>query len=160
MGCKDFKNWQSSYNPEISITFKPEKDALVPAVFKDLRSEKLAGMSWHRCIEGGVLEKVHPLKQSNPMKIPLKPDQNAVAVEIRDSEAEARYYHKITIYYKRKVSLISPEAGGLQQKYILTHVVFSTQPDKQPIFKSHEIESAVPLKTKEAEKKTHVTIYY
>ncbi|MBX9889922.1 MAG: hypothetical protein K2X94_01475 [Amoebophilaceae bacterium] len=157
IGCKDFKNWQSVYGSKINVTFKPVMDGLVPAVVKDLRSVKLNQMIFYKRIGGGSWENISSLNPAKSIEIPLKPGENEVSVEI---QGQSGYYHKVTIHYKSTLSLISPEAGGLQQKYILTHVVLSTQPDKQPIFKSHEIESAIPLKTKEAEKTTHVTIYY
>ena len=152
VSCKDFTSWKSRYDTKVIIQFKPEMDVLIPEVLKDLRSEKLEGLSFSKFILL-VNQKVDNFRLSKNLHIPLIADGNQVSFIINNEE----YYHKVTIFYERVVSLISPEAGGLQQKYIIKNIEFGTKDHRRSIFKKFKIESSVPLKKG---KKQHVTIYY
>lgn len=85
-------------------------------------------------------------------------DGNRVSFFLTDDASY--YYHKVTIYYDRIISLISPEVVGFQQKYVIKDVAFTTKAGKRPIFKTFAIEHAVPLKKAKATQTEHITIYY
>lgn len=157
LSCKDFKSWESRYTSQVNIVFKQKMDDLVPDKLKDLHSIKLASRNF---LEGLIGTKKKHCSLSNILSISLNPDANQVSFEIEDDD----YYQKVTIFYERIVSLISPDAGGLQQQYIIQNVKFCAKDNKKVIFKAFKIERPVPLVEKEnfATKNTqnHVTIYY
>lgn len=157
LSCKDFKSWESGYTSQVNVVFKQKMDGLVPEKLKDLHSLKLASRSFLEGLIGA--EKKH-FSLSNTLPIYLKPDANQVSFEIEDDD----YYQKVTIFYERIVSLISPDAGGIQQQYIIQNVKFCAKDNKKAIFKAFEIEKRVPFVEKEnfatKNNQNHVTIYY
>lgn len=154
LACKDFKNWESRYGHEVKITFELEKDEWAPEIAKDLGSYKLSKQDFIK--QPIVTDNDEKFLLTDPLTIPLDPDANEVSFELKDKNNI--YYHSVTIYYKRMVSLISPEAGGLQIQYVIKPIQLGTKNNKRPIFKKFKIENPVPLK--EEKDKTHVTLYY
>ncbi|WP_250238403.1 hypothetical protein [Cardinium endosymbiont of Oedothorax gibbosus] len=98
-------------------------------------------------------------KKNKRLPIRLDPDANEVSFELEGLENNI-YYHKVTIRYKRIVSLISPKAGGLQIQYVIEGIKFSPKRHKRPIFKEGKSENPVPLKGEREKDKTHVILYY
>lgn len=150
LACKDFKSWESRYVSELKIQFKQEEDERAPGVLKDLGSQKL---SEHRFIKTPAKPGDKPI-QLIDLSVLLEPDACEVGFALEDDT----YYHRVTICYEPIVSMISPEAGGLQIQYLIKDIRFDTKNNKRPIFKRATIEHPVPLKEKENE--PHVTLYY
>ena len=155
--CKDLKNWDSRYDTTLNIKFQPAMDPLVPTVCQELHSKKLEALPFSKVLLKDN-QKAELFYLSQTLPIPLIPDGNRVSFFLTDDASY--YYHKVTIHYDRIISLISPEAGGLQQKYVIKDIVFTNKADKRSIFKTFTIEHAVPLKIEKATQTQHVTIYY
>jgi len=156
ISCKDFRNWNSIYTDTVNIAFEQEGDPLVPNTIKDLHSEKMKDRDVfiHFLHKEVKREETQLHKKTIPLS--LIPDDNKVQILVRSSDES--YYHQVIIHYERVVSLISPQAGGLQQKYIIKSIDLEKQEGKKTIFKGFKINDAVPLE--ENKHSTHVTIYY
>ncbi|WP_342264980.1 hypothetical protein [Cardinium endosymbiont of Philonthus spinipes] len=154
--CKDFKSWESSYTPNVQIALVQEKDGDAPAVVKDLHSIVLEKFSWTKRPVVTRNDSCFLFSSTSELTIPLNPNADTVSFEVEN--IGGIYYHKITIYYDRIVSLISPEAGGLQIQYVIKRIQLSTKNTKRPIFKKYTIDNPVPLKAEKNQ--THVTLYY
>lgn len=160
LSCKDFKSWESRYTDQIHITFEQKKDDIVPDKLESLRSVSLKFENFQ--VDGDIIKDKKKNDRSftleNPFSIYLKPTINQTSFTIYNDA----YYQKITISYECIVSLISPDAGGLQQKYIIKNVEFSNKKNKKTIFKTFKIENRVPSIKEDNTKlnDNHVTIYY
>ncbi|WP_339044482.1 hypothetical protein [Cardinium endosymbiont of Tipula unca] len=157
LSCKDFKSWESRYLAQANIIFKQKTDNLVPEKLKDLHSVKLESRKF-LVVSMGSEKKYFSFSATLP--IDFNPSANQVSFEIEDDD----YYQKVTVFYERMVSLISPDAGGLQQQYTIQNVQFYTKDHKKPIFKAFKIEKPVPFVAKGnaaiKDNQSHVTIYY
>lgn len=154
--CKDFKNWKNSYSPSLIIHFEPEKDPVVPNALKNLRSEKIQKEFFVRLPHKGAHNQA--FKLIGTQTIPLNPDANEVEFTIESIS----FCQKIKVFYERVASLISTEAGGLQQAYVIQDITFGTDTDpndlRSPLFTKFKIEQPVLLK--KDKNKHHVTLYY
>lgn len=155
--CKDFKNWKSVYASSLTIRFEPEKDPIVPNALHSLKSKKLEYQTFW------LSSPMHPspspgffLNPTRTQEIRLDPSADEVSFTIENHF----YYHKVTVQYERIVSLISPEAGGLQQAYVVRNIVLDSLSDgsRSPIFTQFKIAGSIPRK--KDKNKDHVTLYY
>ncbi|WP_156933595.1 hypothetical protein [Cardinium endosymbiont of Bemisia tabaci] len=162
MGCKDFKNWESIYGNELKIKFQVAMDEWAPGVPEDLGSEKLSGPVFS--IEPTFLGNKENFKLTDILKIPLDSSTNQVSFELIEATIGKQnpHHQKVTIYYETIVSMISPQAGGLQIQYRIKGIQFDKNTEKA-IFKRFEIEHPVLLNSKNEGVQTHVnhvTLYY
>jgi len=154
--CTDFQSWNSVYEDRIVIAFKQEEDPDVPGCPKYLTSVKLADYPMDLCpLQPAQKRKEITLTKNAKWSIPLMPNENYVSFLIKDDY----YYHRVTVFYDRIASLISPQAGGLQQKYTITRVIFTTKDGRLPIFNRYQILQATPLNT-DKQSVHHVVLYY
>lgn len=159
ISCKDFKNWKSSCASSLTIQFEPEKDLVVPGALKNLSSERIQKGFFVLSPSKDTHNKWFQL--SGTQTIPLNPDANEVSFTIENEI----YYRKITVRYERVISLISPEAGGLQQEYIVRNIELHTNTDpknpKRHLFTKFKIEQPVLRRNKDKNKHdANVTLYY
>lgn len=159
LSCKDFKSWESIYDCEVKIKFESEKDEWAPQVLKNLQSAKTSKLLNESKLTAFLGNNKHIEISNNSLCIPLNPYADAVSFALSSLEDKGNsHYQTVTIYYQRRFSLISPEAGGLQVQYTVKDIKFSTTNNKNPFFKKFTIEDPIPLK--EEKTKTHVTLYY
>ncbi|MGI2298731.1 hypothetical protein ACRRVB_02965 [Candidatus Cardinium hertigii] len=169
-GCKDFKNWESIYGNVLNIKFEKAMDEWAPGVLEDLGSEKLSELHFLKNItfpnkKNDSLSIINSdddkiLQLTTNLRIELKPNTNQVSVKLIGATNKQNPYHqKVTIYYETIVSMISPQAGGLQIQYRIKDIQFDKNTNK-PIFKRFAIEHPVLLKKEEAQSNANVTLYY
>ncbi|WP_419241718.1 hypothetical protein [Cardinium endosymbiont of Nabis limbatus] len=154
LSCKDFKNWESKYGSKVQIKFEEKKDQWILDKPEDLGSIKVPDSFLIKIKKPVYINK--SFKLENGLDIQLDPDADEVSFELEDDRH--RYYHKVVICYKRTLSLISHEAGGLQVQYTIKDIKLIPKDNKKAIFKEYKIENPIPLKEEKAQ--THVTLYY
>ncbi|CCM10003.1 protein of unknown function [Cardinium endosymbiont cEper1 of Encarsia pergandiella] len=160
-GCKDFKNWESAYVDVVNIEFKKAMDEWAPDIPEDLGSEKLSELQFHIKLPDG--NKNSSLEEI--LNITLKSNTNQVSFElIEATDKQNPYRQKVTIYYETNVSMISPQAGGLQIRYYIKDIQFDKN-SKKPIFKRFVIKDPVLRNPKKEgrhvnKEENNVTLYY
>ncbi|MGI2257643.1 hypothetical protein ACRRVD_03895 [Candidatus Cardinium hertigii] len=155
-GCKDFKSWESKYSDVLNIKFEKKMDEWAPDIPEDLGSEKLSELKFHTEPTFSKYFK----KLANNLKIPLDLNTNQISFELIEvTDRQNPYHQKVTIYYETTVSMISPQAGGLQIAYRIKDIQFDKN-TKKPVFKHYTIEHPVLLHSKDEASETHVTLYY
>ena len=159
LSCHDFKNWQSQYTNKITIQFSPEKEPI--GVLKNLSSQAIESEFFYFNVNHNheTSDQKHAIKLQKE-EVELDPNKNQVSFEVYN----IHYYSKVIIFYQRELSLISPEAGGMQCKYIIQSIQLQNDAinhnKKKAIFKNKKINNTVPYKDQQRNDTTHVTIYY
>lgn len=165
--CKDFQSWDSKYTCKVLIKFESDKDPLAPQTLKSLQSALIEDRQFIKLpiYDTGQNDTINdPVSQGKPFQLRkmdsfplnLRPDTDFVSFEVRSMDG--LYYQKVTIHYKRNISLISPDAGGLQIQYVIKSIELTTQPNKKNIVHRFAIEAAIPLK--ENTTNANITLYY
>ncbi len=159
--CKDFKNWKSSCPASLIIQFDSEKDPGVPGALKKLSSVQIRKGYFVLLPPPSKEDQNALFRLSSKQTIPLNPEANEVSFTIENQS----YFSKIIVQYERVISLISPEAGGLQQQYRVQNIELHTSTDlkdlRRPLFTKFKIEQPVLRHSKDKNKHdAHVTLYY
>jgi hypothetical protein len=101
--CKDFEDCRSLYTSEVSIEFIPQdKDKQTPIAFKYMEVDNMR----------------YTMGSSNRISVMLNPASNSTTIYLTRSGFYMGEVDRVTVFYQRHPSLISPLCGT-QQQYVL-----------------------------------------